>query len=918
MKKILYLFIFFLLSHNILYAQDSRQRTVETVVMDVLAQLPSTDKDKFNQSMSDLAINGEKAIVILGNMLGPAEKGVNSRIEYAISGLVSYITAEGNAKYIPQVRVGLRKAIETCNFNYGKSFLMSQLQVCADESDIEVFSKYLLNKELSSMAINAIINTPNSEKYILDMLKKRNVDPLLLAYAVREKSITEAEPFLLSWLEYMNNDEDKNMVYSALGACGTEKSLKILAENSVNDYMTLLERLSSDIRNKKVMSAARKMLKHDDSHIRTAAMRIIVSMKKNDIDKELFSVLKDNDRQYRNSVLKAVAPYMTEELYTEIAHKFNSFDTEVKIDYINFIGNNKVASQKGLLMEAAKNKETAGPSIIALGKVGGKEVFDFLLSLLGGENNKEVTIAILSLKYDVANGLVDILDGNDEKSIVSALEIISEKRIKKASDKVFSLLTSNNENIKNAAYKALEGVVNVDDIKYISDMVNKTDEKYINSLQNAFLSSVKYLSKEDCVETVLQLMNDSEKKSFYYPALAYSGTVKASEILISEYNSGKNKEVALNEILKMKTPSVIDFLSEIIKSGENNSVEIIANYVNLVKLSRLAYSEKCSRYEDILKINSSDEVKLNVLTALSFIPTEQAFKIAANFMNDVKMSYRAAVSVKNIASNRLSAIDYVILEPTLNKAKEIFSKTGNADDGYAVDEINKLLNELKPFDPYVLTDEEKKQGFELLFDGTDLSKWEGDTLGYKAINGAIMVSADYGNSHNLYTKKQYGDFIFRFDFCFKTPGVNNGVGIRTPKNVDAAYDAMCEVQILDHDFPAYKNIAKYQVHGSVYGVIPAKRITHKPLGEWSTEEIKVIGDRITVTLNGEVILDGDVREACKGHNVAPDGGKKNPYTVDGKNHPGLFNKKGHISFCGHGAGIMLRNVRILNLDKNEK
>ena len=206
-------------------------------------------------------------------------------------------------------------------------------------------------------------------------------------------------------------------------------------------------------------------------------------------------------------------------------------------------------------------------------------------------------------------------------------------------------------------------------------------------------------------------------------------------------------------------------------------------------------------------------------------------------------------------------------------------------------------------------------GYEVLFDGTDLSKWTGDMEGYTPVNGTIYVTAKYGDTRNLYTKKEYRDFILRFDFCFVKPGVNNGVGIRTPMGKDAAYWGMCECQILDHDDPIYKNLHEYQVHGSAYGIIPAKRIVHKPLGEWNSEEIKVVGDRITVTLNGEVILDGNLREACQGHNVAPDGSKYNPYTVDHKNHPGMFNEKGHIGFLGHGAGIKFRNVRVLDLDK---
>ena len=131
-------------------------------------------------------------------------------------------------------------------------------------------------------------------------------------------------------------------------------------------------------------------------------------------------------------------------------------------------------------------------------------------------------------------------------------------------------------------------------------------------------------------------------------------------------------------------------------------------------------------------------------------------------------------------------------------------------------------------------------------------------------------------------------------------------------NVDAAYEGM-EIQILDHDAPIYKGLHDYQVHGSVYGVIPAKRYVFPELGTWITEEIVADGDNIKVTVNGVVILDGNIRKACNGRNMGPEGMKGNPNTVDGNNHPGLFNKKGHISFCGHGEGLLLRNIRIKEL-----
>ncbi len=216
-----------------------------------------------------------------------------------------------------------------------------------------------------------------------------------------------------------------------------------------------------------------------------------------------------------------------------------------------------------------------------------------------------------------------------------------------------------------------------------------------------------------------------------------------------------------------------------------------------------------------------------------------------------------------------------------------------------------------------LSAEEKAEGFELLFDGRSMHNFMGNTTDYIPVDGNILVSAQYGSGGNLYTKKEYSDFIFRFEFCFDVEGVNNGIGIRTPTGVDAAYGGM-EIQVLDHDAPIYKGLREYQVHGSVYGIIPAKRIVHKPRGEWGVEEIRAEGDHITVTVNGEVIVDGNIREACQGHNVDPDGGDRNPYTVDHLNHPGLFNKSGHIGFLGHGSGVKFRNIRVKDLSKGKK
>ena len=195
-----------------------------------------------------------------------------------------------------------------------------------------------------------------------------------------------------------------------------------------------------------------------------------------------------------------------------------------------------------------------------------------------------------------------------------------------------------------------------------------------------------------------------------------------------------------------------------------------------------------------------------------------------------------------------------------------------------------------------LSEEEKQQGFEMLFDGTNLNNWIGNKTGYLVENGNMVVNPAGGSGGNLYTAKEYGDFEYRFEFQL-TPGANNGLGIRTPTEGDAAYVGM-ELQILDNEADIYKNLNVYQYHGSVYGVIPAKRGFLKPVGEWNEEVVVAKGSKIKVILNGQVIMDGDIKEASKNG------------TADHKEHPGLHNPKGHIGFLGHGSVVRFRNIRV--------
>ncbi len=171
-------------------------------------------------------------------------------------------------------------------------------------------------------------------------------------------------------------------------------------------------------------------------------------------------------------------------------------------------------------------------------------------------------------------------------------------------------------------------------------------------------------------------------------------------------------------------------------------------------------------------------------------------------------------------------------------------------------------------------------GFVKIFDGKTLKGWKGATEGYMVKDGILVAKKKGGG--NLFTTKEFGDCIFRFEYKLE-PGGNNGVSIRGH-----------EIQILDDYHPKYSKLKPCQYHGSIYCKVPAKRGAPKKAGEWNSEEITVKGSHWVVKVNGKVVVDADISK------------------VPGLEGPAK-RTKGPIGFLGHRAHVEFRNLRVKEL-----
>lgn len=166
--------------------------------------------------------------------------------------------------------------------------------------------------------------------------------------------------------------------------------------------------------------------------------------------------------------------------------------------------------------------------------------------------------------------------------------------------------------------------------------------------------------------------------------------------------------------------------------------------------------------------------------------------------------------------------------------------------------------------PNNLSEAEKEQGFELLFNGKDLSNWkvasngQPVTKGWEVINNELVVNAnkEVKGDGDISTKKEYGPFELKFDFKL-TEGANNGIkyGIgNNGPNIGLEYQILDDVKHPD----AKQGVVGNRTLASLYDLIPAEkegRFVNK-IGEWNQGRIVVYPDNtVQHWLNGRKVVE---------------------------------------------------------------
>ena len=183
------------------------------------------------------------------------------------------------------------------------------------------------------------------------------------------------------------------------------------------------------------------------------------------------------------------------------------------------------------------------------------------------------------------------------------------------------------------------------------------------------------------------------------------------------------------------------------------------------------------------------------------------------------------------------------------------------------------------------------EGFTSLFNGKDLSAWKAPDKQpeWKVVDGLIHYDGSKP-AKNLATAKNYKDFEFWVDWKITKAG-DSGIYLRGQPQVQ-----IWDSTVLEGSLKADRNKGSgglWNNKPGSDGKVPLEN-KDKKVGEWNSMYIKMVGTKVSVVLNGAIVVD-------------------NAVFLDGK-----IPADGPIELQVHGTPLWFRNVFVREIVPDKK
>lgn len=423
--------------------------------------------------------------------------------------------------------------------------LISLCPVFCSQDDIWDIAQLFENEKLADYAIRAVGDIQGADSYVEKYIVKNKSDLQYKgawAYAVGQQRVTKLENELISWLK------------------GADDKTKI------DIYNALLIIKSNDKTAKIIQKGAKKLYKSKIADNKIAGMRLLTALKGEKAMPMLLKAVNSDNRNVHREALKLMKPYANQEVVDKVIKKCKA--RREMLDVVDWLGELKNDTHMDLIISQLSSSDTEAVhlAIRAIFRIDNAEGINAVKPLFGGEYQEFIEESMLSYEGDYRTLLNSFLMSGTENQKLAALKILEKRPDVIMNTRVRELMNSNNQEIRDLAYKVLKLVVSPGYADYLKDILENCDAKYVDDVQLAIKNAIKDAkddAKDDFVSTLKYVKANIMPR--YYNIFAYFGTELCVEKLIDAYQNGDYKFEAKEALLLVENEAYKERITEVLK-----------------------------------------------------------------------------------------------------------------------------------------------------------------------------------------------------------------------------------------------------------------------------------------------------------------------------------------------------------------
>lgn len=866
-------------------------RTLETKVVDILAQFPTKDLEHSDRLMQEMLELGSEGVQKFHERIVPLGTGNDTQARYAVHSLAVFAGKHRES----MVENTLLDALEEKQNTEVKTFFIDCLAFCGTDTSVKILGKYLTDKELyePALATLTVLGTQRSAEAIHSAVK--SVGGIRKAAFIESLGRLRYTPASKTLVEVVSNPMSdtflKQKALMALAEIAQPDSYDILSKaveseayqlgetRAIIAYIHYGNRLIEQGNFSLGELLARSLLKNctEDNQLnfRVAGIDFLTASMGNNATKTLLKEAKHPNDAYRGSVLKAAGQNMRPTEVSKWVKQYKKIEDIGKIQLLEVLRERQ--ESKVLDKCITKAIESDNESL----KLAGIRALDFQ------EKSKALPLLFKTLQGDntnatfatIENTLLKIVDVDDAPLIAEELfrvenqkakgvlvNVLAERNATNQFDAIARLLDKANPDLQKNIYKAMPSISTESNLSELMEMLSKVDnEANINYVQQAIIKVLNNTEKDSSLD-VYSVFADFEDKSKLIPILPAIGGQKALTLISEQMQSGgiKEKMAAIQALSAWKGNKSLSYLFKAIINSNGDIRELAFDkYLQKVATSDQPDDQRLLLVQKLMPHSKTLAEKKQVIRAAQSAKTFLSLVFVSDYLDDAELSAVASNAVINIALPTPGANNGLSGEVVREAVSNSMANLTGPDSQYLKIDVKEFLDKMP-----------KEKGFVSIFNGKDLTGWEGlvenPIKRRKMSKSALKKTQEKANAqmlkdwfvkdgvigfkgegyNNICTIKDYGDFEMLVDWKI-THGGDSGIYLRgTP-----------QVQIWD---TARTDVGAEVGSGGLYNnqenTSKPLVVADNPINEWNTFRIKMVGERVTVHLNGKLVTDNVVLE----------------------------------------------------------